>query len=191
MKRLKIWMFGCCCMVVMCSISCDDSSNGARFVLSDDEIDWLEQVGMKMYEGSSPPNIEGSYFLNSLTIAHDDLGLDHFIHDYTYSFDAQLDDEIKMSYAGPQAGDRALNLPVHIYGSGQCFSVMANVEASSNGCDYNMAQVISGCLSNGGIANWQLGIVMGAKSGQNCEDMLNENHRRVIREEDGLGEKVK
>lgn len=177
-------------MFVMCSLGCDAGTNeGSK--LNYEELAWLEKVGMKLYEGQNPPNIEGSYYLDSLTIAHDDLGLDHFIHEYTYTFKRDSSGDLVLSYAGPQAGDRADELPVRIYGSNKCFTVVADVEATSNGCHYKMSQVVSGCMTSNGIADFQLGIVMGNKSGTNCEDMLNEDHRRIINEEDGMAEHVK
>lgn len=189
MKRMKIWLFLGCCMIVTCSINCEDSGALNTIALSEDEIQWLEQAGLKLNEGDTPPNIEGSYSLNSLKIVYDDLDLDYPVDDYTYSFGEQNGQDVMMSYSGPNADDSAQNIPGSVFGSGDCFSVLVNVDGTSNGCKYDMPQIVSGCLTEKGIVDFQLGIVMGAKSGTNCDDMLEEKHRRIIEEEDNLAER--
>lgn len=194
MDRMRIWTFFLCFAIIMGAVACTESDpdfpSEVNTIYSEEEILWLEHLGLTMYKGSDPPNIQGSYLLDDLVIYYDDLGRDFDLANYTYHFTNQKGDSINVSFSSPGAKDEATNLQGYISGSGDCFNVFINILGKSGDCDYNMPQIISGCLSAGGIIDWRTGLIMGEKTGSTCNTMLTEGHRRILEEADTLAARI-
>ncbi len=151
----------------------------------------LEDVGMVIHTGDDPPDIEGTYFLDAIEIIYDDSDTWLDIVDYTYVFFDQTNDgEISMNYEAPDANDVAEGVGAFISGSGDCFSIFLDTEGVANGCEYKLPGIISGCLDDSGITDWQNGFIMGEKSGDNCDLLMPTDHRRIIEETDDLAEEI-
>ncbi len=171
----------------------DDADDGIPDDVNDffdqDDLDALEEVGLVIYEGDDPPTIEGSYYLNSIEIIYDDADMWLNIVDYTYDFyDQSSDGEISMDYEAPEANDVAEGVGAFISGSKNCFSIFIDTTGVANGCHYKTPSVISGCLSSDGITEWRNAFIMREKSGDNCDQLIPEGHRRIISETDDLAE---
>jgi hypothetical protein len=159
--------------------------------LDDEDIEALEEAGLIIYPGDDPPDIEGSYYLDSIEIAYDDLDLVLNIADYTYTFYGQTNKgKISMDYEAPEVNDQATGVGAFISGRGDCFSIFIGVEGDANGCEYENPSIISGCLDNDGITGWENGFIMGEKSGDNCEMLVETGHRRIIEESDNLAVEI-
>lgn len=164
---------------------------GVSEFLSDAQISELESAGLKIFTGSNPPNIVGEYSLNELAIFYDDKDINFVIADYFYTFSNQTGDgKIRISYRAPAANDSASNIPAFVSGTGNCFSAYVDIKGNDGGCNYTQTSIISGCVKENGIEKWQNGFIWGPKSGDNCGELINEGHRRIIHENDKLAEKV-
>ena len=194
MGRMTIWTFVLCFAIIMAAVACTESDpdfpDQVNTFLSEEEILWLEHLGLTLHKGSDPPNIQGSYLLDTLAVYYDDLGRDFDLASYTYHFTDQIGDSINVSFSSPGANDEATNLQGYISGSGDCFNVFLNVLGTRPQCNYNMPQIISGCLSASGIIDWRWGLIMGEKAGSGCDGMLVDGHRRILEEADTLAARV-
>lgn len=178
----------------------DDDADDDADVVPDDVDDFidadqraaLEEVGLIIYGGDDPPDIGGSYYLDSIEITYDDSNMWLDIVDYTYEFYNQTrDGEISLNYEAPAVDDVAEGVGAFISGDGDCFSIFIDAEGTASGCDYELPGIISGCLTSDGIAKWTNGFIMGSKSGENCDALMPTDHRRIIAETDDLAEKLK
>lgn len=190
MGRMVVWI-----VVFSISVACVDSEDSipkqVEDFLSEDDILALESVGMNIYRGSNPPNIEGSYLASTLEVFYDDLNTkpsDEMAH-YTYDFENQGGDKVTVGFSAPAANDSATDLDGYISGSGDCFNVFVEIKGTDDGCSYTMPSIFSGCVSSDGIAEWQWGYVMGERVGTSCGS-LKEGHRRIFIEGDELATKL-
>lgn len=142
---------------------------------------------MTLYRGEDPPDVVGDYFLDDMKIVYDDRNAVMDFVDYDYHFSSQTaDNEIEMGWEAHDIQDVASGLKGSIEGTAGCFTAYVNMAGSTSGCDYVMENVFSGCTAPQGILNWYLGFVMLTKTGSNCEVLVPVNHRRILREMDGL-----
>jgi hypothetical protein len=147
----------------------------------------LERAGMTLYHGDDPPDVEGDYLLDSLSIVYDDDGLRMDFVDYDYHFSAQTAaGEVEVAWEAHDIVDTASGLKGTIEGDAGCFTAYVNMAGTTSGCEYVMENVFAGCMSAAGIDDWHLGFVMLSKTGSGCDALVPVDHRRVIREVDGL-----
>ena len=162
---------------------------GVSDFLSDAQITELESIGLKIYKGGNPPQIEGRYSLNELNVYYDDQDINYVIADYFYTFSNQTSEgEIAIGYEAPLASDSASNLAAYLSGVANCFSIYVDINGTDEGCNYRQTSIISGCITDAGIKNWQNGLIWGQKRGATCDELIDEGHKRIINENDGLAE---
>jgi hypothetical protein len=158
--------------------------------LDADDIARLEGEGFDINKGDNPPSVEGDFYLNSLQVIKDDFGAEGMeIENYTWSYDKQAGDSLEGSYEMDGGADSASGVRGNISGDGDCFTVYLNFTGNTNGCDYSMPFVQSGCLTEEGIEDFEIAYVMQSKSGSNCELLMPENSDRITSEMDGMGER--
>ena len=166
--------------------------DGVSNFLNEDDIRALESVGMKIYRGFNPPNIEGKYYLDTLQVYYDDLGYyDLQFDDYVYEFYGQTPSlSLRTSYEAQTVSDVATGIGSFISGNGNCFSVYMDITGVAEGCSYSAPQIISGCVSSSGITGYMIGFIMKKKSGSNCDMLVEVSHKRIVIENDNLAERV-
>lgn len=166
----------------------EDVPDDVNNFLDPEDIEKLEEAGMTIYTGDNPPNVEGTYDLDSLVISYDELGMEGISVGYYWIryYDQTDDGEIKLDYEGADGSDAGSGLGAFIAGDGKCFSVFVDAEGDYNGCHYKMPSIHSGCKEPNGIANFQWGFVMKEKSGDNCDLLMPEGAVRIVDETDGM-----
>lgn len=159
--------------------------------LDQEDIDKLEDAGMTIHTGDNPPNVEGTYDLNSLVITYDEIGMEGWPIDYYWIkyYDQTDDGEIKLDYEGAGGTDVGDGLGAFISGDGKCFTVYIDTKGNASGCDYEMPSLHSGCLETTGIKDFQWGFIMKKKSGENCDYLMPEGAARIVDETDGMASK--
>ena len=170
----------------------NDRINGVPDEVNDfldpEDLAKLEDAGMQIYPGDNPPNIEGSYLVDSQVIVYDEIGMEgdpvaNYIQTY---YDQKSDGSIKNSYEAIGIDDTATGLGAFISGDKDCFSVYVRVDGSADGCNYASPIIYSGCLADEGIEGFSLGLIMKSKQGDNCDALMPEGAARIIKEQDGL-----
>lgn len=169
----------------------EDVPDEVNDFLDPEDIEKLEDAGMTIYTGDNPPNVEGTYDLDSLVISYDEIGMEGYPLAYYWIkyYDQTDDGKIKLDYESPDAGDVGSGIGAFIAGDGNCYSVFVNAEGDSFGCHYKMPSIHSGCKNSSGIADFQWGLIMKEKSGENCDYLMPEGAVRIVDETDGMASK--
>ena len=152
----------------------------------------LEQVGLELHRGDEPPFIEGTYFLDSLLVAWDDDGFDGWNVVPTFVEFTQQRDDLSLSAATWDDGSSSSSgMGGYVSGTGDCFSayIEQTYYTADDDCTVQMPIVWSGCMVDGDIEDFAMGFIAVERSGP-CHDTVQEGHRRLIVEDDGLAARV-
>ncbi|MCD6098297.1 hypothetical protein J7K18_05310 [bacterium] len=166
-------------------------------IITPEQMEILEELGLEINPGSDPPNIEGEYFISPLiligsSIAEDVIGSQ--FADYYYNFFNQTEDyEIEVNYHSEGYTDVATGVGSFISGSGSDFSVFLQIEGeiddSTDYATYTLAKIVSGTISASGIIDCQIGFILTDK--YDPDDILIEiNDARVFEDSDGLANRI-
>ena len=160
-----------------------------------DYFDWtvvetLEQVGFTVNRGDQPPSLLGSWLVDNLQLVFDEngQGYDNDWSDYHIVFiEERADGKVDLCLFAVETGHDECSEIAFVSGFDDCFSVYAyNTSITDGGCETETLDVYSGCRVDHGLVSFQLGFAMLAKNGTGCETVVQEGHRRVFEEEDGL-----
>jgi hypothetical protein len=164
-----------------------------RNIISQQQIRLLEESGLKVHSGLNPPDVEGSYRTTTLKATFDSTNIYPSVYAYYYRFYDQDDDRnsVRIDYNGGNGGDVANGEGAFLSGNGSRFSLFVEAEGVTNGIPYRQVSVYSGTITEQGIKDFQLGIILVEKDGDDNDVLLMPvEGRRVFVEEDGLAERV-
>jgi len=163
--------------VVLISLLLVNCQTGSKYdlpsqvqdIITDEQLEKLENGGLIINEGLDPPNIEGIYVGDSLVRTFDSKGqgIGNPVTDYYYKIENQTDDNtITFSYRTGTGSDQALGQGAFISGSGQDFTLFVEVEGYHPADDvhYRDVEVYSGTYTAEGIAHFEYGFIRTYKS---------------------------
>lgn len=159
-------------------------------ILSDEQLEILDELGMTFNSGENPPNIEGYYRGADLDAIGDTTGLFLQNLDYIFHFYGQTDNELLIDYENSFGSDTATGAGAYIFGENNEFSVYIEQEGTASGIDYTSAYVYSGTYSSAGIEDFQFAFVLTEKDSDPSGVLMDEDEARVYEESDGLAEEV-
>lgn len=153
-----------------------------------------------IYEGNTPPQVEGVYLMSPKTLTFDytgqyDVGekfADHYI-----KFTNQDYHNNTLDYVGEEVYDgRVLSKSegpgAFISGTGDNFTVFFNVRGTTYFDDYNVdtteALIISGTMTSTGVKDAEYSFVLISKSSDPKPHVINAGDFRVFKDSDGLAE---
>lgn len=173
----------------------DDSSggdipDGVFDFMDQDDIDALEDGGMPIYTGDSPPDVEGTYALNSLTILYYDADPDlegMALSPGTIAYSGQTEDGGLGATDSAIYSDDVSIATGYIAGSGDCYTAFLEVVGEQMGCAFEAVGAHSGCVADDGIEDFYWGGIMKEKGDSGNCGMLNPVDSVFIAvEQDGL-----
>ncbi|MBI2617276.1 hypothetical protein HYW55_04035 [Candidatus Gottesmanbacteria bacterium] len=160
------------------------------------DITTLGEKGFPIYTGSNPPDITGKYYIAPWTV-HFDSGNVFPVGteiDKTYYrfFNQKRDGKVDVEYYTENAGETGSGIGSFISGEGNCFTIFTEQKGVIEGCNHKAPFVVSGCLTEKGIANWTLSNIMKwQEDTQTCKEVaMPVGNVRIIIEDDKLAEKV-
>lgn len=167
-----------------------------QFLNNQDVQKHIEQ-DFTIYRGDNPPNIEGSYLLNNLTLVYDPqtwkntYPIGYVIAPYIYRFSNQtLEGKIDFSYSSNEVDDKAEGLQGFISGENNCFTVFINQQGEYIDCNYNQPKLFSACIVNNKLTQVQDSWFLKYKKGASCEEhVMPLGYLRIYEEKDGTGER--
>jgi hypothetical protein len=177
-----------------CSILSDlfgsEEDRIVRDILSDDQIEILDDLGMTFNSGSNPPNIEGYYRGTDLDAIGDTTGLFPQNLDYIFRFYDQTETELLIDYENISGSDWATGEGAYIFGENDDFTVYIEQQGTSSGVDYTSAYVYSGTYSALGIEDFTFAFILTEKGPDPYGYLMDEDEARVYEESDGMADKV-
>jgi hypothetical protein len=161
-------------------------------MLSDEQIEILEDLGMPLNSGDNPPDITGYYLTDDLDCIEDTTALYQQNLYYYWNFYDQSGVDVKLDYYN-LSSDEATAQGAFIFGEGSDFSVYMETEGeySGYGVTYTTVNIYTGTLSDSGIEDFTMGFIMTSKTGDDYDYYLMPvDAARVYEEGDGLAEEL-
>lgn len=146
-----------------------------------------------IYDGNTPPNIEGEYLMSPDELVYNSVG-DYepgtIFNDLYFKFYNQNMHNNTLDYMEKQGASQSTGAGAFISGSGNNFSVFFNTEGFTNYSDYTVnfktALVISGTKDEGGIKNLQYAFVLVDKSNDPKPHLIPIGGFRVFKDGDNF-----
>ncbi|GAA4308345.1 hypothetical protein GCM10023149_02240 [Mucilaginibacter gynuensis] len=154
-------------------------------------IDSLRSFGMVINEGTTPPNLEGSYYTNDSNCFFDNsnfVKIGKWRGNYTYKFYNQKNEDltIDIDYEIDGRTDVANGVGSFISGNGNKFSAFFVTKGIARGINYKSLTIISGTKTAEGITNWTDCLRITEKDADPTNILINVSGTRIFKEDDEL-----
>lgn len=139
--------------------------------ISQSMIDSLRAAGAAVYSGTTPPTVNGIYFMHPDSCTYDNSpahSAGSIYSDYKFKFSSQNNTAFTVDVAQKSIPAGVLSSsPVYsfISGSGNNFSIFIIRTLTPSGVTVQQYNVLSGTLTSGGIQNFQNTLYMRSKVG--------------------------
>lgn len=192
MKTFKLLFLLLVFSLHLTSCNKDDDGDDSEFDGSIDAIenfytsellDALDELGFTINTGNEPPIIDGSYLANphileTSNIPNDNIG-DTYL-DIFLTFSNQNNQNLTLDFLGSESNTNIESVQSFISGTEDSFSVFLKVESTRQGHTSVLAYAISGTISNEGILNYQLALVMLEDNGDPNNNLIENNTGRLF-----------
>lgn len=163
-------------------------------LIPDSILTKMVTLGMVINRGETPPSLAGSFFATPFILkasnVPNDFGIGYAFADYNVLFYEQNNDNltIKVDYFnGPESGS---GLGGFIVGTGNNFTVFAEVNSTYAGYSAKMVHVISGTLTATGIQNLYFANFMLDNNDNPGGVWIGEGTGRIIYDSDGQSPRI-
>lgn len=202
MKHLKILSILLTLLIYCVSCSKDEEDNNSDFDGSIESIenfytpellDALDDLVFTIHEGDTPPNIEGTYLVNPLTLSKSNIAADVLgtvYSDFEMTFANQSNSDLSLDFQGLAGNSTIESVESYVSGSGNNFSVFLKVESTSEGHTSILAYAFSGTLASEGILNYQFILIMLDDRGDLNDTLIENNTGRLFVDGDELCSKI-
>lgn len=203
MKKIRLLFYVAAFCFVFSSCSDDEDSGTGEFDGSIESVEdfftpelvaALENLGFVINQGSTPPNIEGSYFsspftLQASTVTGDFVGSN--FPDYTSIFSNQDNGSLKIDFNGSGGSQTDEGYGSLISGNDNRFSVYLKLSSQiSSSIEVETAYAISGRITDEGIEDYQLAIMMLDDNGDPDGVYIENNTGRLLVDSDDFSERI-
>lgn len=165
----------------------DDAWAARNEIISEAELASLREAGLTIHDGRAPPLVEGVFLADSLIVTFDSTaGAGAPIANTYLSLSDQTENGTVKS-AISDSSSFTQGVGSIISGSENCFSIYTPQSGTNEGggCKVAGAYVISACISNEGLVDFQFAYINQKRSG-NCTTTVLVGHRRIMKESDGI-----
>jgi len=160
-------------------------------------LDTLKKHGLTVHDGLTPGIVNGIYLFSPDECLYDNSG-DYYvgetIDDYEYKFANQNNTAytINVKYDDITAGDNigSDSLATYISGTGNSFTIFAEIQGVLGGVSYTSLEIYSGVYSSSGILAFQNALFLKSKVGDIDNSVVAPvGTIRIFADQDGLSEK--
>ncbi|QCX01638.1 hypothetical protein FGM00_16530 [Aggregatimonas sangjinii] len=200
MKTLKI--IGCCLLVAFYSCDKNDDSEttdefdgsirSVENFFTPELVKALTDLGFELNEGNTPPNLEGTYLisplqLNATTVETDQIG--SIFSDYTATITNQNNEKLTIDFNGEGGGQIDNGFGSFISGTENKFSIYLKLTIQIGNEPAESAYALSGTITDDGISEAQMAILMLDDKGDVEEVYIENNTGRLFTDGDGFSPK--
>jgi hypothetical protein len=202
MKQIVFSLLASILLVSVSSCGSDDDDKKPSDDLSEDITNLvpaallteMKSLGMPIHGGLAPPDLTGTFRASPLELKASNIEGDpyqpgHIFNDYVVTFFDQDNEDltVKVNYENaPESGE---GIGSFISGTGNKFSVFAEINASANGDDARLIQVTSGTMTNTGIKDLYYSLFMLDNGDNSSGYWIDDGSGRISSDEDGFSEK--
>jgi len=144
---------------------------------------------MPIYEGATPPNIEGIYLVSPGTLVYTSDGIydpGKVFADEIIRFSGQNGATNIVTYAGKQASSEDSSELVSVSGTNENFTAYFIATGTSVGISTKTSTVISGTMTASGIQYYKMAFIMLEKGADPDKKLMDVNAYRIFRDGDDL-----
>ena len=186
MKTLNTVLLAVAMLIILACTSCHKASTvtpvttgalGSNYptvlntIVTPAQIDTLKKHGLVINDGTTPPVVNGIYYLSPDSCIYDNSSANagKIFSGYQYQFLNQDNTKytLTVNYSNAIVGgdDSGTDgAATYISGNGQYFTVFAQVTGELSGVTYKELQVLSGQLITGGVKKFQWSFLMVSKT---------------------------
>lgn len=197
MKNLKVLPLFLALSLFFISCDKDDDSNSGpdgtvvsiENFYTPELLETLDELGFTINTGTTPPNIEGSYLANPLTLVSSNIPNDNIgttYSDLLMTFTNQNNTSLTLDYEGMNNGSSRESIQSYVTGSDDSFSIFLKIEYTEQGHTSLFANAFSGILSAEGILDYQYALIMLDDRGDPNGNLIENNSGRLIVDGNGL-----
>ncbi len=168
------------------------STDPMKNMIPEDILDKMDDH-MPIYEGITPPNVEGQFLISPLVITYDgtnQYSIGHVFTDLYFQFMNQDMENNTLDYKEKAGNSSSTGTGAFISGEGDKFSVFFNTDGvnvySDSSVNYKQALVISGIMTPEGIKDIYYAFVMLSKGSDPYHHVIDVGGFRVFKDSDGL-----
>lgn len=158
-------------------------------VIPQEYIDIIKDY-IPIYEGTTPPNIEGTYFISPYVLLTDNVGYEpgkKFADDYVMFYDQTYNNTISMQ-STQLLGDLSVGSGLFISGEGENFTVYFNEYSTHEDGSYlTLASVISGSIRDGRIYDYRYAFIV-LDDYDTTNKYMDSGQYRILYDQDGYSE---
>jgi hypothetical protein len=152
------------------------------------------EVHIPIYDGVTPPNVEGTYFLDPQILKASSLTSDSpgksFMSEYDRFYDQNTaNNTINMLRVQGGGSEWALGKGAFISGYGDNFTIYFDMEGENGGATFKEAYILSGTKTSVGISNLVAGFILKEKNDPN-NILVEVGTFRFFTDSDGMSEKT-
>lgn len=162
-------------------------------IYSVDQVEAIENIGLELNLGDTPPNVEGTFRLepNALqsTTVPDDSPIGTEFADYDITFSNQNDETLTLDLFLESSNSTTTGSGSFIAGSGDSFTVFFVSETNTEGFVTKGTITFSGLVNSAGITNLQMAFFMLDDGGDPDDEYIPENTGRLFMDLDGFSQR--
>jgi len=166
-------------------------------LIPDDILLAIRDLGIEIYEGKNPPNIEGTYYVDTLMLVENTTGMSIVTQRDKYVTFSEQDNTaltINADYimqidnsAGPMSSKGPGS---YIVGEGNKFSVVVDGTRTQGGFTAKTVEIFSGEISEAGIINYHWAVMMINNNGNPLNVWIPNSTGYAKKDGDGFSERV-
>jgi hypothetical protein len=164
---------------------------GALGYVTQDQLDQLAALGFPINQGLTPPDVQGTYYADSVVRLASNVPNDtaNTFANESISLSGQASDNtVSLSYVqGPESGD---GLGSFVSGEGTAFTIYTQISGLYSGIPFKDAMLTSGELAADGIHEFREALLLTQKAPDPNNVVLLVGQARVVAESDGLAARL-
>ena len=166
-------------------------------LIPDGVLEAIKDIGMEINEGRNPPNIEGTYFVDTLSLVESTTGGDiatQWNKHVTFSGQNNTTLTINVDYTMQVDNGAGImsskGLGSYIVGEGNKFTVVVDGTREEGGFTAKTVEIFSGEISDRGISNYHWAVMMIDNSGNPLNVWIANGTGYTKKDGDGFSERV-
>ena len=172
--------------------NCSGPPSGAADIeslVSEDALQSMEDNGLRVHRGENPPEIDGSYLMDTHVLGYDSEGIlpgGYPFGRYLFDMRTAEDGSILVDYENLDSGTTGAGEPGFATGADGCITIWSNSLTQQTDCQEDLPNIYTGCLSEEGLEDFQHVIHMHTREGACNASMMSIGSYRILEEEDQL-----
>jgi len=163
-------------------------SEDIQNIIPDDMVKVVKDLGMKIYEGNTPPSLSGTFLASPLVLKNSNIPDDDNGEEYddlmftlrNYNSEART-----ISLDADWGGETSSTLRSYLSGSGNNFSIFVEVYVSEGQSTCKSVDIYSGTVTSTGIKNFYYSFIIVDDYGDPYDNWAEPGDARVFYDKDG------